>query len=733
MPKISLFKSIREVNYPIDYELIDYLEKTRDGEWQDIVLECRLIKDKEKRNLFKQSMPTATLSGQFESRNDAGLVLHSEYIAMDLDEVENVERAKKWLIEDKYVYSVFVSTSGTGLRVIFKIKENEHRRAFKGIAQYLYETYNLISDPNGINVSKPYCVSYDPYLYINPDVVPVFTRYIKEKIVKPLNNFFHTDQDFNDVLKQIIGRGVNIAESYNDYIRVGFAISQKFGESGRDYFHQICSQSPKYNQKRTDYQYTACLKDKGTEKVNISTFYYLAKINNISITSEHTKKIVRTTKNGKKAGLKKEQIVENLAKFENITGIEEIVSDIYDSRDAKDDEEESILHGLEMFLSNNYSLRMNEVTGYLEQDKKSQYESDLNTIFIAAKKVIPTLDFKLMMRLLKSDFIPSYHPFFDFFGSDGIAVHLPPTPEDDNKIWDSPVIDTLSSCIVNDNPAYTLFFTRKWIISIISAMHKVHSPLLHCLLGPQGTGKTEFYRRLLPNELKMYFQQSKLDRGKDDELLMCENILIMDDELSGKTHADKIKLNSVTSSDYFSLRRPYGDHNEKVLRYAVLCGTSNYPQGVLSDPTGNRRIIPIDVKDINKELLNSINRKDLFFEAYTIYKQGFDWRVGMKDVPYLNTNKEKYEAVVKERELIYKFYIPEDETRMSTTEILVELELLTKQRLSLVTLGRELSRLGFEQISTRTGPYATSKKWCVGKIYKDGIPRKFDDIEETPF
>lgn len=730
MSNISIFKNCAVVSGPEDMDLILYLEKTRDGEWEDIVTECRLIKDEKERKIFKSTrMPTATLSGLFNERKDSGLYKHSGYISMDLDDVENVNSVKRVLENDRYVVSVFISTSGNGLRVLFKIDGKKHRESFNGICSYLFERYGITCDTNGINVSKPYLVSYDPYLYINPDLdnVPVFKAYVKETVIKPIENFVYTKGDFESILKQIVGKGISICEDYHDWIKVGFAISEHFGENGRFYFHEVSRMSRKYDSKICDKQYTACIKARGTTKANISTFYYLAKLNNISIYTEQTKTIQRATRNGKKVGLNKTQIIENLLKFNNISNADSVVNDIFDTEESKEEEEESLLFQLEMYISNNFNLRMNEITGYLENNEVPLSSNDINTIFISSKKLFPKLDFQLMMRLLKSDFIPNYNPFFKFFGSDGIPVILPAIPVENGNRFKSPLIDLLASTIENDNPAFTLFFLRKWIVSIVSAAHKVHSPLLLCLLGVQNSGKTEFFRRLLPPELQPYYAESKLDKEKDDELLMTENLVIMDDELGGKSKKDALKINHITSKQYFSLRRPYGEHNEKILRLAVLCGTSNY-KAILNDPTGNRRIIPVEVNNINKVLYNSINKSDLFKEAFALYKEGFDWRVTINDIEFLNKDKATYEVVSKEKELIRKYFIPGETERVSSTDILVEIEILTRQKLNLNSIGREMENLGFIRKSTREKDGGTPKKWCVDRINRSNSSTFTDSI-----
>jgi len=728
MPKISLFKSVLDTKNYTEYDLEDYLEKTKIGEWEDIVNKCRTIQDKKERDEFKRTMPTATLSGLFSKRRDDSLIIHSEYIAMDIDELDDINASKRHLENDKYCYSVFMSTSGRGLRALFKIDPDKHRESFESICKYLFDNYSIVCDQNGSNASKPYVVSFDPYLYIAKNGVPVFNKLIKKKKSDEHDvEYVYNKTDFDKIYEKIITGGINICESYQDWLKLGFAISSQFGEDGRSKFHRISSISNKYSVSLTDKQYNSCLRARGSSKINISTFYFLAKQNGIDVYTEQTKEIIKTVRSGKKAGLSKEKIIENLSKFSDINNADDLVEKVYEnSRIKASDDDGSIIDQLEMFIDANYNIRMNEVNGYLENDGIRLEQSDLNSIFISAKKLMPKLDYQLMMRLLKSNFIRSYNPFFEFWGSDGIPADLPPMQINEQPEIESPLIDKLALTIKNENPEFTRYFLKKWIVGIVSAAHKVHSPLLLCLLGKQHTGKTEFFRRLLPKELQEYYAESKLDREKDDELLMTENLIIMDDELGGKSKQDALKLKNLTSKQYFSLRRPYADHNEKIIRLAVLCGTSNYNE-VLVDNTGNRRIIPIEVNDIDKSLYNSINKKDLFDEAFNVYKAGFDWRVGHLDIPYLNGNKDRYETVNKEREIISKYFAEGNET-LTSTDIMIELENITRQRLSALLISREMESLGFSQSSSQVSRHG--KMWKVSRINRGGL---YGDRDEKPF
>jgi formate dehydrogenase assembly factor FdhD len=73
------------------------------------------------------------------------------------------------------------------------------------------------------------------------------------------------------VCKELIAKGANIAESYEDYLKLGFALAQGLVSDGRDIYHQLCSQSTKYNQADCEKQWQDCL-TKGNGSVTIASF-----------------------------------------------------------------------------------------------------------------------------------------------------------------------------------------------------------------------------------------------------------------------------------------------------------------------------------------------------------------------------------------------------------------------------------------------------------------------------
>jgi hypothetical protein len=244
---------------------------------------------------------------------------------------------------------------------------------------------------------------------------------------------------------------------------------------------------------------------------------------------------------------------------------------------------------------------------------------------------------------------------------------------------------------------------------------------LFCLEDFTVTHNTEFFRRLLPSELKDYYAESKLDAGKDDEILMTQKLLIMDDEMGGKSKKDEMKLKEMLSRQTFSLREPYGRANVDLNRLAVLCGTTNN-EDILSDPTGNRRLIPIAVYNINHESYNAVDKIDVLMEAYHLYKSGFNWEMTREDIAELNSATARFEKYSSEYELcLQHFKIPDKgdvECFMTATEIKNYLETHSVQKLSLDRLGKELTRIGFEQKHKKIAK-TTKRVYILSKVDTD--------------
>lgn len=680
---ISIYKNIHDVSSLETIHVTTFLEAIQSGKWQDAVLKIRTIKNHDDRQAAKKSLPYVTISGIFgEGRKIEGLSKHSGLISMDLDGLgTEVEATRQLLSNDPYVFSIFTSASGTGLCVLFKIEPEKHREAFDGIANYLINQYQLVIDPSGKDVSRPRYVSYDPELYLNEKSL-LFRKYLPKPKARKVQATIYVQEEFDRVVKEMADKNVSCVEDYRDWRDIGFGLADKFGESGRPYFHALSSVSAKYEPSMCDRQYTHCMRGNGKtgSKITIATIYWYAKQAGIQTTSDRTKKITSATNSMKKAGLSGTDIAKNLKQFEGIENADDIINQAFASNVP---DSNSLVDNLRMHLRHNYSLRRNVITRKIENNGTALDEISINTMFLDCLIIFDKLTFDLFCKVLFSNNTPEYNPITDWFKEN---EHFEP----------SGVIEDFFDCFETDNDIN--FFGKKWLVSIVASAFGDHSPLMLILAGEKhGSGKTESFRRMLPEPLRPYYAEvSQGMKDTDMNIMLTQKLIVMDDECGGKSKKDAMHLKSMLSKQTFTLREPYGKMNIDLKRLAVLCGTTNDLE-ILNDPTGNRRMIPIEIKWIDFDRYNKINKTHLFIEAYHLYKNGFDWQVSGKDIEKLAEKNDKFNETSSEYELIIQYYKPGNEAQLTATEIKVWLERHTNQKLSLKRIGMELKRCGFEQ------------------------------------
>ena len=67
-----------------------------------------------------------------------------------------------------------------------------------------------------------------------------------------------------EIISEIESRGLDIAPSYDEWVKLGFALASEFKEMGREYFHRLSRLHPDYEFNTTDKQYNNCLNSKGS-------------------------------------------------------------------------------------------------------------------------------------------------------------------------------------------------------------------------------------------------------------------------------------------------------------------------------------------------------------------------------------------------------------------------------------------------------------------------------------
>jgi hypothetical protein len=168
---VTIFKDIKDTDTPFFRDIRQILLRIKDGSdtTRDLVKRIRLEKRKPERQELKKQLPAICFSGTFNKRTDASLIHHSGFICLDFDGYEKSKdllHDKENLSKNKYVFSVFISPSGNGLKVLVKIPADadNHTNYFNSLEKYFNSQY---FDKTSKNLSRVCYESYDPLLHIN--------------------------------------------------------------------------------------------------------------------------------------------------------------------------------------------------------------------------------------------------------------------------------------------------------------------------------------------------------------------------------------------------------------------------------------------------------------------------------------------------------------------------------------------------------------------------------------
>ena len=589
--------------------------------------------DAVKRGAIKDTLPAVSISANFpDKRFSKSARTVTGLIQVDIDKCADPFELKTQISADPHTLACFISPSGNGVKAIVRTdasandaggqldKLNEHKSIFATVYRYYTQHFNVEIDKQCSDIARLMYYSHDPEIYINLDATPLqYSEPPRDVVMLEKIEYDPNAKPSKQKAKRISKKVLNAVEqiessgvslSYDDRLTMGMSFANEYGEQGRELFHRISRNHENYNAEKFNAKYDDFMQSTRGE-ISLGSFFHIAK----------------------------EQGFIPDKNSELIKAVQEL------------------------------KIRYNEVTNEYEipvqeslypDDKRTIYEplrdKMENTIYVRLKNEGHDINIHELRTHIHSDYGSiSYNPFTDYLDT---LRHL--------QDPDTPALNqVLSALPVKD--ARILLFVRKWLISIISAMHGKPSDLLLVFCGGQGTGKTVFFETLLPPVLRKYYAESAHEGSKDDLLLMCRSLLLLDDEYHGRSKRESEKIKAILSQKEFTIRASYARNHETRKRYAVFCGTSNISE-IKFDITGNRRIIPVELTgQIDRTLYtskeysdhDSPSRDQLFADLLYLYNQDPNqWRINGNDAKLLNEITAENEAHSMEQDLIDMCFLP---------------------------------------------------------------------------
>ncbi len=366
---------------------------------------------------------------------------------------------------------------------------------------------------------------------------------------------------------------------------------------------------------------------------------------------------------------------------------------------------------IEEFLSTQGRFRQNVITGKVEylsgiNDKRltinkkqdsAWAELDdrmLNTLWSRMSKQVKALRINDLRYVLASEFVPLFNPFRSYFEG------LPPWDGETDYIRE--LADTVT--VKHGEQEFFRTYFKKWLVCVVASMmeEEVVNHEILVFIGEQGCYKTTWMNRLLPPELRRYFYvKSNSSRiTKDDLFSLTEFAIICLEEIDELRTAESNQLKALVTKPEVNERVAYGHFKERRPHLASFCGTTNQVQ-FLTDLTGNRRWLPIEVERIRSPYSHPVNYSGVFSQAYALYLDGFEYYLTPDEVKLVNQRNHRFEVTCLELELVQTFYrlpLPGEEgvIFVTTTHILNRINGLVRQMLSPTKIGIAMKQAGFE-------------------------------------
>ena len=282
--KISWFTSMRDVE-PKDTTLGEFL--SMGVEYREQIERLRSCRNADERKYLKIQLPQATISGVFQGMRKAdNLVAHSGLICVDIDakdnpDVSDFEHLKENVLSriEEVAYAAH-SVGGKGYFVILKLAyPGRHAAQFRELKKDFVK-FGIAIDGACSDVSRLRCLSYDEAPFVNDDAsLYKGVEEAPKRIAQPLRPRYSftddTDERVYMACMEIKRRHIDMTESYDDWISIGFSLAS-LGESGREYFHVVSSQNAKYNERETDRKFDGFLRGNG--RISIGTFFHYCKL-----------------------------------------------------------------------------------------------------------------------------------------------------------------------------------------------------------------------------------------------------------------------------------------------------------------------------------------------------------------------------------------------------------------------------------------------------------------------
>lgn len=614
---------------------------------------------KQEYSAVKNTLPLIMFQGEFKGGHAAGnLSGYAYFTVIDLDYLPTdlMEKAKKDLKTDPFIFMFFSSVSGEGIKIVAKVapvkKPDEHDALTIAFIAYLVAKYPYLEpyiDRKAIGISRGCFLSYDPEIFRNKE-----SQVWNEKMAESPNKYDLAELDpaqfegierdqiiFQWLLKNVV-EAENIEHLYNlpKEFNKNPAI-KKIRAEGVNIFDFADG-----NRNNSLFYLATLCRDCGLDR-EPAEILLLDFIAETGLTKTEARATIRSAyKEGRRILLR-------------------IPTDTTDPRHGDISQKTRLI--VDKLNEKGVVFDTIRKCGMLPGGKRVD-DHFLNSVALECEAINDKIKTTDVLKVLESKFSTNFDPLNAYREK---MEAMPP------KV--GPLAEMVS-CIKHDHaPGYERLI-EKWLGGIMGTICGSHSIMVLILVSKQqGIGKTQFFDNLLPDDLKHYKKFAKIDDSRDGLIAMTENLLIIDDEWAGMTQKEAGAFKRLVSNPEIKVRKMYGLADEEGRRIAIYAGTGNESEVIPHDDSGNRRIIVIRVEYIDIERYLQINKDEVFRELYERQKADPTWwHLTKEDIKLLNEDTQENTAIDPYQDAVYTYTAKDENEHVSFSEIEAHIKLYNR-------------------------------------------------------
>jgi len=662
---------------------------------------------KEQKQL-KKSFPNVTFSGEFTSRGAEHQTSYSGLFPIDIDKDtakrlnEDMDPLKllEDLRTDKILNPVFGARSARfqGAYIVCHVPGSNvgnHKERSSTLASYIEKKYGVKVDSSGSDVARTRFLSYDPEAFFNIHGLTDFEKLrsgVECDVAGPRDSMDESAEDWE--IPAIVSKLVqsnrdklrpndkkpNIESNWNDGIRwTAAGVSMRL--------------SPIIYSDKKELE----VKIKNRADLILNAIWANALLNYNGEGFAEAKDAVFSAVNYNTRFRIKKEKEEELSISPKLNKDDKIILNAIHKR----------------------GMRFNLMTRQAEfLSGEPVTDRDVNSIVIECRAIKKSIGDAAVHRMIESEHVDAFHPFEEFIK---IVEQTP---------LSIGVINRVLNCIVLDDhsPDYKERIVKKWFGGIMGTLMGSYSVMTLVLVGGQRSGKTTFYRSLLPGSLKRYFAEGELRNDKDCMEVLCTYLLYHDDEYTSANKTEASIRKKLASAENFTIRKPYGRITETRRRTAVLCGSANDQDVISPDSSGNRRVIPTRIKRIDHTKFSRINLLEFYRELLELHKQDPTWwHLSTDDIRFMNEETVQNTVVDPYEERIAMFTAEDPAGHVSTSDVERHIALLDKSfRVNTAKLGRALTNAYGKSTLKKIGGVPV-RGYALKLLYRDEFIQKVEE------